>query len=214
MMRKVFVISVIMFICLTCSFVFAVELTTSTTHPAGAFSVTTTVIDSNGTDDAGVDDTWGTAVQSLNFGALKEVSGVDATTGAWVVFLPANNSYFALDCGFSGGGYTSGKSISVSYSTSPGPNGDLLGKRVILTYKYVTGSGKNTTDNTLTGVDSPDLMNKAKVISVDQLKDGWLRIYAGIYDGKDTALKSKGATTFSPSSPAGDYKGTLTIDLL
>jgi hypothetical protein len=203
-----------MFIFLFCSFVFAVELTTSTVHPAGAFDITTTVINSNGTDDGGVDDTWGTSVQSLNFGSLKEVSGVDAATGAWVVFLPANNSYFALDCGFSGGGYTPGKSISVSYSTAPGPNGDLLGKRVVLTYKYVTGSGKNTTDNTLAGIDSPDLINKAKVISVDQLKEGWLRIYAGIYDGKDTALKAKGATTFSPASPAGDYKGTLIIDLL
>lgn len=192
------------------------SLTTSASMPLGALSVTVTPIDSKGTDDNGVDDTWLAAATSLTFGALKEVKGVDPILGPWVVFLPANNYYFAIDVGFTGGGTVTGKSVTFSYLTTPGPNGDKLGKKVVSRYFKITKDLlSKDVYNELIAI-SPRLIETATPMLWDTYINtgtpGWLRSLVGIYTGKpDLRSTLPTVETFSPADPVGSYSGTLVV---
>jgi hypothetical protein len=188
----------------------AFDLSASTSMPTGTFKIAVSKIDSKGTVSS-LDDTWTTqSTTDLGFGALKEVTGIDAITGKpWVVFLPADNSYFAVDTGFSGGGLSPAKSISIGYLA--GTNGDLLGERAIVSYVKTTLNLDGTTTDTPLSVPKRLLSDPASVL-LSEVSGGWLRLYIGINDGKSGLEPT--AKTFGPGDAIGNYSGTLQISYL
>lgn len=198
---------------------FAQSYVTSASMPTGAFKVAVTIIDSNGTDDDGVDDIWGaTNLSALAFGALKELSGVDPVTlKPWVVFLPENESYFAVDCGFSAGGTVPGKTIKFEYDGTTGTNGERLGYKVVSRYYKITKDPSTDKDVYNELPMSPSLIRTTQSISmntyINTAPAGWLRALVGIYSGKPK-LSLTDIATFSPADPIGSYSGTLKVSLL
>ena len=179
----------------------------ATVAQATDVNVTLTKIDSQATADPG-DDVWGSATTTLSFGTLelKTFTDPNDATKVYMVFLPADNSYYAADVGTNGAGpWTINHTVSGADFTTAGDNG--LGDNMVVTFVH------QTSDTESSELGKYAIMNATRSYTSAQLTGGWLRVYYGFASGDPAANEPAGTSPISVTQSGRTYSGQIDITL-
>ncbi len=193
--------------------VFGLDIPVSATVPEGSYGATISGVIHVTSDPSGASDNWTTIgkVDNMVFGELAEIVGTDGKKLG--VFSPADNRYYAIDIGVSGGGKPSSfPGITVEWADS-GTIG--LGDRLGATYNLMTWESATKSSETRFARQLINAGTPAAVNTEASYVGHWVRIYVGIitdpteYGYTDPAIAATHIFTYS--TPAGSYSGTLTV---
>lgn len=132
------------------------------------------------------------------------------------IFLPRDGQYYAIDVGSVGGAGKPEVVVTYNDGLSPNGSGDGLGKRATATFLEVVQEGNQQSEVPISAVSpTKKLLEDVSGIRVrsNDLPDGFLRIYLGVYTGDQSGTfpDPAGGAPFTLDDEPGEYTGTLVI---
>lgn len=154
---------------------------------------------------------WGSEVTDLDFNTSGKLD-YDSTNGIWT-----SKQYFAINVGMIGGAASISTKVQYIEGTKPATQVKGMGYKATAKFvkiiKVFSGTTSSETETTLTPGTKllNSLIGTGTTISQADIAGGYLRIYVGLFDGKDTTISGLGGEPFTSSDKPGIYNGTLRV---